>query len=494
MQEKHSLKTQILFLTLILVAVLLAGSFFSFRNQTRALRSLETSFKEDLGIVVQIPLLADVIREIDLSTEEFLLTKNQNLLDERSVGIRLLDHLTTSLEPLSQDPRLVNSWKVFKTKLRSYLEMQAEWIRQRQQGELSAANTMQIILAQSPANELEEMANHIKDVKVFQLDAQRKNTQQQSLYTVFFLFLTLLISCAILALMLRIYVLMPLTKLNKNIQGWKAGSDWFAEESPPNLEFERIHHQMQRMAGRINDQFQQELELRKIKSHLVSWISHELVNALSVIGGAAEQLEDSDAAPFSPERQNLYKMIQTRIQSVLLTSENLLNLGKAESGKLVIRASRVEIPALISQCVDALRFVSEKKKIEIRVEGIDGPSPVMADASAIRLVLLNLINNSLKYTPHGGSVRVGYGLDPADEKKVRIFVEDTGVGISPADQKNILSDFFRAEESKSMADGYGVGLFLVKAILDAHGSELMIFSELKKGSCFSFSLPCLREV
>jgi signal transduction histidine kinase len=236
------------------------------------------------------------------------------------------------------------------------------------------------------------------------------------------------------------------------------------------------------------------LELRKIKSHLVSWISHELVNALAVIGGAAEQLEGSDTASLSSERQHLYKMIQARIQSVLLTSGNLLNLGKAESGKLMIQASRVEIPALISQCVEALRFVSEKKKIEIRVEGIDSPSPVIADASAIRLVLLNLINNSLKYTLHGGSVRVGYGPDPADEKKVRIFVQDTGVGISPADQKNILTDFFRAEEGKSMADGYGVGLFLVKAILDAHGSKLVILSELKKGSCFSFSLPCLREV
>src|SRR5262249_3025793 len=154
----------------------------------------------------------------------------------------------------------------------------------------------------------------------------------------------------------------PLSRLNKNIRAWKAGSDWFAEESPPNLEFERIHQQMQKMAERINEQFQQELELRKIKSHLVSWISHELVNALPVIGGAAEQLEASDGAASSFERQNLYKMVQARVQSVLVTSGNLLNLGKAESGRLIIQAARVEIPPLISQCVDSLRFVSEKKK------------------------------------------------------------------------------------------------------------------------------------
>src|SRR4030095_10170702 len=182
MSEKRSLKIQLLFLTLILAVILLMGSLFSFQNQTRALRSLETSFKEDLGIVAQIPLLADVLRGIDLSTEEFLLTRNQSLIDERASGVRLLDHLMISLEPLSQDPQLVDSWKIFKTRLRSYLKMQAEWMRQRQQGELSTANMMQIILAQSPANELEEMANHIKDVKVSQLDAQRKNTQRQSLY------------------------------------------------------------------------------------------------------------------------------------------------------------------------------------------------------------------------------------------------------------------------------------------------------------------------
>src|SRR5262249_1144968 len=162
--------------------------------------------------------------------------------------------------------------------------------------------------------------------------------------------------------------------------------------------------------------------------------------------------EASDGAASSSERQNLYKMIQARVQSVLVTSGNLLNLGKAESGRLIIQAARVEIPPLISQCVDSLRFVSEKKKIELRVEGLENSSSVLADAAAIRLVLLNLINNSLKYTPSGGRVCVGYGKDPEDRKKIRIFVEDTGVGISSADQKNILSGFFRGEQSKSMAD------------------------------------------
>jgi signal transduction histidine kinase len=489
MSQKHSLKTQIFFLALTFIGLLLLGSIFSFQRQKVALRGLEASFKEDLGVVAKIPLLTDVLREIDLSTEEFLLTQNPNLLIERNSSIGMLHKITNGLELLSKDPQLSESWKEFKTKTQAYLDMQEKWIRERQQGVLSTTLTMQIILAQSPANELEEMAGHIEDVKLSRLDAQRKNTQWQFLYTLIFLMTTLLISCGIVVWMLRAFVIKPLIGLNRDIRRWTAGCDWPSENIPTNLEFEKVQQQLQNMAQRINQQFDQELELRKLKSHLVSWISHELLNALAVIGGATDELQDMDPMPLSAEREKLYKMVQARIQSISLTSGNLLNLGKAESGKLKIKTGHTELKPLLSDCHESLKFLSEKKQVKVHVVGEGDSVSVVADPVTLKLVLQNLLSNAIKYTPQGGQIEMGYAPDSSDERKVEIFVEDSGIGISPADQERILTGYYRTEESQLMAEGYGAGLLLVKAILDAHGAHLAIRSQLKQGTRFSFSLP-----
>ncbi|MFO1464265.1 MAG: HAMP domain-containing sensor histidine kinase [bacterium] len=489
MAKTPALKTQLILVFLGLFLLLAIGAFFSFRHQRQSLRALENSFQEDLGVVSQIPQLAEVMRRIDFSTEEFLLSQNANLLAERSSSVAELKKIMNGLEVLAKDPQLQEPWRLFKEKTGDYLGLQEQWIKQRQRGELSGANTLDIILAQSPANALESMADHIKEVKVARLDAQRRSTQRASLYTLSFSLAGTLVAGLVLALALRGYVLRPLGDLQQDIRTWTAGCDWPSGREPSNLEFQKIRRQLQDMAARINEQFNQELELRKLKSQLVSWISHELGNGLSIIGNATDLLQESDERAEEEDRAKLYRMIQGRIQALSLTSLNLLNLGKAEAGKLRLQVGPTELPPLLASCLEAMRFLADRKHLHLKLNCQAGLPAVRADEAALQLVLQNLLSNALKYTPEGGEVEIGCCADLAREPKVEIFVNDTGIGIAPSDQGKILQGYYRSEEGRAMAEGHGVGLAMVEVILAAHGSKLALESAPGKGTRASFRLP-----
>lgn len=115
----------------------------------------------------------------------------------------------------------------------------------------------------------------------------------------------------------------------------------------------------------------------------------------------------------------------------------------------------------------------------------DAP-PALADPEALQLVATNLIGNAVKYTPDGGRVTAGVSVEP--DGRLRVFVTDSGIGIAPEDRERILTGH-RTDEGKKAAKGFGVGLTIVKRVLDAHGARLEIDGAPGKGSRFSFVLP-----
>jgi PAS domain S-box-containing protein len=224
-------------------------------------------------------------------------------------------------------------------------------------------------------------------------------------------------------------------------------------------------------------------EVERLKEELVSIVSHELRTPLTSLRGFSELLLNKQ---FSPEQQ---RQFLTVIQQESIRLANLINdfldLRRIEAGRQVLHIEVVDLNALIRERVAMLPPVSGSHEISLLLS--QGSLLVQADEERIHQVLANLLSNAIKYSPKGGKISVG--AHHGDGKAI-VWVTDQGIGISSEDVPKLFSKFFRVNQphTKSIG-GTGLGLALVKEIVEAHRGRVWVESELGVGSSFFFSLP-----
>jgi two-component system phosphate regulon sensor histidine kinase PhoR len=226
--------------------------------------------------------------------------------------------------------------------------------------------------------------------------------------------------------------------------------------------------------------------LERVRQDFVANVSHEFKTPLTAIQGFAETLL---AGAVDDPRNNRRFLGIIRDQSTRLArlTDDLLKLARIEAGKLELEFLFVRPIELIERCAETTLLKSNQKQIVLEIEVPPGLSPVPGDASLLRDVLQNLLDNAIQYTPPGGSIRVSAH---AGTNEVVITVEDTGIGIPLAEQERIFERFYRVDAARSReAGGTGLGLSIAKHIVDAHGGRLWVESEVGRGSRFSFSIP-----
>ncbi len=212
--------------------------------------------------------------------------------------------------------------------------------------------------------------------------------------------------------------------------------------------------------------------------------SHELRTPLSVIEAEAtlalrreRSAEDYRAAlvTIAEEATGMNRLI-----------DQLLSLARADEGEGRLVLESVDLVALCADVVNALRPVGEERGIVIRSDG-EGPADVRGDRTQLRRLIVNLVENAVRYTETGGTVAVAVGREG---EKVRCAVRDTGMGISPEHLPRLFERFYRVHAARSREDGgAGLGLALCKAIVDAHGGSIEVESEVGVGTVFTVVLP-----
>ena len=213
-------------------------------------------------------------------------------------------------------------------------------------------------------------------------------------------------------------------------------------------------------------------------------ISHELRTPLTALRGEAE------IALLQSRSVDEYKRVLAsqleEFDKLAHMINQLLVLANAEAGEIQWTDQRVDLSALVDSLVDQLEPVSAAKKIDLNT--ISQPHVhVRGDASWIERVILNLLDNAIKFTPEGGTVSVSV---IAAGKEAELCVRDTGIGISPQALPHIFDRFYRAEPSRSkQVEGVGLGLALVRWIVQKHGGQIAVQSEPAKGSRFTVLLP-----
>jgi heavy metal sensor kinase len=213
-------------------------------------------------------------------------------------------------------------------------------------------------------------------------------------------------------------------------------------------------------------------------------ISHELRTPLTTLRGEAE-IALLQASSVEDYRRVLASQLE-EFNKLTHMINQLLILASAEAGEIQWTAQSVDFSTLVGSLVDQLEPVAAARKITLEANTRPNIN-VRGDASWIERVILNLLDNAIKFTPNGGLVRVSIATENGEGT---LRVEDTGMGITPEALPHIFERFYRAEPSRSkQIEGVGLGLALVKWIVDRHHGRIRVTSEPGKGSCFTVWLP-----
>jgi len=225
-----------------------------------------------------------------------------------------------------------------------------------------------------------------------------------------------------------------------------------------------------------------------MKSDFVSSVSHELRTPLSSIKAYVEMLVDGEARD-EETRTEFYNIIQSESNRLSRLIDNILNISRIESGIVKISREHIALPTVIKEVVDVMQPQARAKDIELLEQNTPLYYQVYADKDMIYQALLNLVGNAIKYTPEGGTVSIDTVVDD-HSRTVKVNVTDSGVGIPPESLPHLFEKFYRVADHKKIAKGTGLGLNLVKHIVETvHGGAVAVTSEVGKGSTFSMSLP-----
>lgn len=224
--------------------------------------------------------------------------------------------------------------------------------------------------------------------------------------------------------------------------------------------------------------------LEQIRRDFVANVSHELRTPLTVVSGFAETLAEDDPAP--EERRQFAEMIRAHTLRMQRIVDDLLDLSRIESGGWVPKPEEVDVRSLAEEALTAAAPVAESKGIALTLEIGDDVGPITVDRTAVRQILSNLIDNSLRHTD-SGQVTV---FATSDAEGTRIGVRDTGSGIAPEHLPRIFERFYRADPARAReSGGTGLGLSIVKHLVDAHGGTVRAASQPGRGTTITALLP-----
>jgi signal transduction histidine kinase len=220
------------------------------------------------------------------------------------------------------------------------------------------------------------------------------------------------------------------------------------------------------------------------KSQLIATVSHELRNPLTAITGHLEILESSpDVTAEMKSSLNAMERGAYRLGRVI---EDLLLLSKVGDPNYPVVPVAVDVRRIIEEVLDLSSVAAERKSLTIHLDAPEEPVLAMGDAEELDRVCANLLSNAVKYTPDGGSVTFCLHRD---DGHVVLACRDEGIGISQADQEQLFSEFFRSTNPVALAEhGTGLGLTIVKRIVERHGGRIEVHSELGRGSTFTVRL------
>jgi signal transduction histidine kinase len=239
--------------------------------------------------------------------------------------------------------------------------------------------------------------------------------------------------------------------------------------------------------ARVAQANEQLRELDRLKDGFVATVSHELRTPLASIIAYTEMLADGDAGALNGQQERMVSAVERNSRRLLGLIENLLTINQIEAGALTTRLVPTELRPVVEAVGEALRPAAEAASVELRVEVSEGVGMLLADAAQLDRALMNVVANAIKFSLPGGTVDLAARRAGG---RLEVEVTDRGIGIAREDQERMFERFFRAASAQERAiPGSGLGLGIVKEIIERHGGEIALTSALGEGTRVTIHLP-----
>jgi PAS domain S-box-containing protein len=232
----------------------------------------------------------------------------------------------------------------------------------------------------------------------------------------------------------------------------------------------------------------EERALEELKGEFIATVSHELRTPLAAIYGSAQTLLRADIELDESGQKQLLDVIAQESERLSRIADDILFANKLDSGQFVLDEKRVDLVVLAQEVVDQMRACfASRDDISIGLSVPETLDSLVGDSDKLRQVLINLIDNAVKYSPHGGRVELAVG---ARDGGIRISVRDEGIGIAALEQRRIFGKFYRVDPGLTRGvGGTGLGLYICRELVRRMEGRLSVSSEEGKGSTFTVDLP-----
>jgi signal transduction histidine kinase len=241
-------------------------------------------------------------------------------------------------------------------------------------------------------------------------------------------------------------------------------------------EIRELTQAFNRMAERLG-------EIDRLKDEFFTGISHDLRTPLAAIRWSADLLQTGSLGPLTPKQARLADTIQSSSRRLLALVSQIIELGRVRAGRLQLDLRPTDLRSVIGQAVEEVRPLAERGELRLEVSVPEDLPATPADAERLHQIVVNLLANAVRFTPPGGRVTVHAAKGSGE---VAVCVKDTGVGIPASLVSKIFDPYEQAHHGRG---GSGVGLTVVRMLVDAHGGRVWVESEEGRGSCFTFTLP-----
>lgn len=248
-----------------------------------------------------------------------------------------------------------------------------------------------------------------------------------------------------------------------------------------------IHENLKKSQKKIKQQNVKLKKLDQIKSNFLNVTSHELRTPMSAIKGYIQMIMKQTLGETTEEQRNALSIVLRNIDRLDHLIQDILDISRLESGTLKLIPEKTDVKTMVEQTVETMQSSADLKHITVNTEMEDKMPDITVDQERIQQVIINIVNNAIKFSPEGSIINI---RSKKDKDLVLVEIQDFGRGIPKDKQKKIFKTFFQVDSGMDRKfGGAGLGLAISRGIILAHGGEIWVESTVGKGSTFYFTIP-----